>query len=146
VEKDPSVHIEVADGHLVDILSRGEVLLYLTDTYGDPFTTRLNTVLYAPGLAQRIFSVNQFSHTNNTAQIVKNSIDITFSDRTVPLLSATRVAFNNAIAQKKTVTQAPGTKLETSGLSHWKPFTTTLVTDAELPSCLPQDPEFGMPP
>jgi hypothetical protein len=48
VEKDPSVHVKVADGHLVDVPSHGEVILNLTDTNGDPFTVRINNVIYVP--------------------------------------------------------------------------------------------------
>jgi hypothetical protein len=37
-EKQPSVHIKVADYHLVDVPSHGGVLLNLPDSDGDPFT------------------------------------------------------------------------------------------------------------
>jgi hypothetical protein len=122
----------------VDVPSFEEVLLNLTDTDGGPFTVRLKNVLYVPGLTQRLFSVIQFAQNNNTADIVNNLIYLTFIDRTImcPIFSATMVTFNMAIAPKKQL-QAPGTKLETSGLSHWKAFTTDLVIDAEIPSCLP---------
>ena len=108
VEKQPSIHVEVADGHLVDVPARGEVLLKLTDTDGDPFTVRLKNVLYVPGLTQRLFSVSQFAQNDNTAEIVKNFIYLTFIDRTVtcPLFSASRTAFCTTKAQKKQVTNS----------------------------------------
>jgi hypothetical protein len=83
VEKHPSAHVEVADGHLVYVPSRGEVLLNLTDADGDPFTVRLKNAIYVRGLIQILFSVSQFSQNSNTADMVKNFIYITFIDLTV---------------------------------------------------------------
>jgi hypothetical protein len=132
----------------VDVTSCGEVLMNLTDTDGDPFTVRFKNDLYVPGLIHIISSVSQFAKNNNIADIVENFIYVTFTDRTVicPLFSSTRLAFNTTIAQNKEELQAPGTKLETSGLSHWKPFRIALVRDATIPSFLPQSTVFGLIP
>jgi hypothetical protein len=107
VEKHPSIHVEVADAILVDLPSHEEVLLYLTDTDGDPFTVRLKNVIYVPGLTQRLLSVSQFAQTDNTSEIAKHIIDLTITDHLVifPFFSATRIAFNNITVQKKTVTR-----------------------------------------
>jgi hypothetical protein len=61
VEKHPSVHVEVTDGHLVDVSSHGEVFLNLTNNDGDQFRVILNNILYIPGLIHICFSVRQFA-------------------------------------------------------------------------------------
>jgi hypothetical protein len=55
--------------------------------------------------SHRYSSVSQFYQKDNTAEILKNFIYLTFIDLTIayPLFSAIRVALNNNSVQKKTV-------------------------------------------
>jgi hypothetical protein len=109
VDEHPSVHVEVADGHLVDVPARGEVILRLADTDGDPFAVHINNIFNVPGLTQRLVSVSQFTQNNNSSEIVRNFIYITFIDRTFttcPFFSASRTVFCMTTAQKTQVTNS----------------------------------------
>jgi hypothetical protein len=129
VEKHPSVHVEVADDHLVDVTSHGELLLNLTDTDGDPFTVRIYNVLY----------VSHFAQNKNTADIVNNFIYLTFIDRRVRVLFSQLSEWLSVLPfPKRKHSKAPGKKLEISGMPHWKLCSAAVVTDAATSSCLHQ--------
>jgi hypothetical protein len=76
VETKPSVHVEVADGHLVDVLACGEVINIMVID-GGPFIVQLRNALYVPGLIHRLFHVYSLfssdwnSFENHSTQKVK---------------------------------------------------------------------------
>jgi hypothetical protein len=56
-----SLHVEVADDHLVDVPVHIEIFLNLIDTDGDPFKAFTNNILYVPGLTYILFSASQLA-------------------------------------------------------------------------------------
>lgn len=78
VEKNHSVHVEVADGHTVQVPGYGEVVLWLAHNDGGTLVVALKKVIYGPGLTQNMFSISQSIHQNNATVIVENLIYLTF--------------------------------------------------------------------
>jgi hypothetical protein len=58
VEKHPSVHVEIADGPLVDVPTFVDVILNLKDIDGGTFTVILKNIKYVPGITQGTSSVS----------------------------------------------------------------------------------------
>ena len=55
--EDTNKHIEVVDGHHVTAKQKGQVQIKMCNNHGDPFIATLHSVLLAPDLCDRLFSI-----------------------------------------------------------------------------------------
>ena len=97
-------HIEVADGHHVTEKQKGQVQIKMCNDNGYPFITTLHTVILAPDLCDRLFSIITLMNLGHTSFFHKGFCNVYFGAKeknavTLPHIAQRKHAFLGKIKE-----------------------------------------------